>query len=115
MRSLIMSTQLKILSICIWGFGSPAKCDFLLHELSRLNYNLFLLQETCVSCKQCADVIQKKRNGPANAFGLLELVNLVLLSSHRRIFLVNFPTFSMNPMEGFLVFCFLWTLINLIL
>ena len=49
--------SLKILSINVRGLVTPAKCSLVLRELERLHYDLFLLQETHVSCKEQADHI----------------------------------------------------------
>lgn len=54
---------LKISTININGFGSPRKIDLILHEFNRLDCDLFLLQETHVSCKSRADEIARKWNG----------------------------------------------------
>jgi len=51
--------SLKILSINVRGFGTPAKCNLVLRELECLNYDLFILQETHVSSKQQADGIAR--------------------------------------------------------
>ena len=54
---------LKISTINIRGFGSPRKIDLILHEFNHLDCDLFLLQETHVSCKSRADEIARKWNG----------------------------------------------------
>ena len=47
------------------------KTDVILHELDRLPYDFFLLQETHVSCKECADLITKKWRGDCfSSFGV---------------------------------------------
>ena len=52
--------HLKLVSINVRGLSSSRKTDVILHELERLPYDLFLLQETHVSCKERADLIAKK-------------------------------------------------------
>ena len=47
--------RLKCLSINIRGIVSRFKRELVLRELERLNYDVFLLQETRVSCKQQAE------------------------------------------------------------
>ena len=54
-ETLVSPMSLKILSINVRGLGTCAKCSLVLHELARLHYDLFLLQETHVSCKKQAD------------------------------------------------------------
>ena len=58
--------SLKILSINVRGLVTPAKCSLVLRELERLHYDLFLLQETHVSCKKQADRIA--RTWPGECF-----------------------------------------------
>lgn len=43
------------MSINIRGIGTPGKCHLVSSELLRLKYDVFLLQETHVSCKEEAD------------------------------------------------------------
>ena len=47
--------RLKCVSINICGLGSPSKCYLVSSELSQLKYDIFLLQETHVSCKEKTD------------------------------------------------------------
>ena len=54
---------LKLVTINVRGLSSSKKADVILHELERLPYDLFLLQETHVSCKERADGIAKKWRG----------------------------------------------------
>ena len=54
---------LKLLTINVRGLSSSKKAEVILHELERLPYDLFLLQETHVSCKERADCIAKKWRG----------------------------------------------------
>ena len=49
--------SLKIVSLNVRGLGTPAKRFTVLCELERLNYDLFILQETHVSTKKLADEI----------------------------------------------------------
>ena len=58
--------SLKILSLNVRGLGTPAKRFVVLRELERLNYDLFLLQETHVSTKRLADEIA--RSWPGQCF-----------------------------------------------
>ena len=51
--------SLKILSLNVRGLGTPNKQYTVLRELERLNYDLFLLQETHVSTKRLADEIAR--------------------------------------------------------
>ena len=51
--------SLKILSLNVRGLGTPNKQYTVLRELERLNYDLFLLQETHVSTKRLADDIAR--------------------------------------------------------
>ena len=56
--------SLRFLTINVRGFGSTRKRDLLLHELNNnLDYDFFLLQETHVSCKTQADLIESCFNG----------------------------------------------------
>ncbi len=50
-----MTTRLKIISINIRGIGSSSKLSQIIQELDHLNFDIFLLQETHVSCKKPAD------------------------------------------------------------
>ena len=54
---------LKVLSINYRGLASPRKTKLVLHELERLPYDIFLLQETHVFRKQQADLIKKMWRG----------------------------------------------------
>ena len=54
---------LKLVTINVRGLSSSKKADVIVHELERLPYDLFLLQETHVSCKERADCIAKKWRG----------------------------------------------------
>ena len=54
---------LKLVTINVRGLSSSKKADVILRELERLPYDLFLLQETHVSCKERADWIAKKWRG----------------------------------------------------
>ena len=56
----------KLLSLNIRGLVTRTKRDQFLHELSQLNFDLFLIQETHVSCKQQADDFS--RNWPGECF-----------------------------------------------
>ena len=49
--------SLRILSLNVRGLGTSNKQYTVLRELERLNYDLFLLQETHVSTKRFADEI----------------------------------------------------------
>ena len=53
----------KITSLNVHGLLTPAKRDLVLNELSRSDFDLFLLQETHVSCKDQADVISARWPG----------------------------------------------------
>ena len=58
--------MLRLLSLNARGLVTPTKRDRFLHELSRLNFDLFLIQETHVSCKRQADDFS--RNWPGECF-----------------------------------------------
>ena len=58
--------SLKILCLNVRGLATPAKRLVVLRELERLNYDLFLLQETHVSTKRLADEIA--RSWPGQCF-----------------------------------------------
>ena len=47
---------LKLLSLNVRGLASARKRDCFLHELDRLDYDVYFLQETHVSCKRSADL-----------------------------------------------------------
>lgn len=49
--------SLKVLSLNVRGLGTPAEGFTVLPELARLDYDLFLLQETHVPTKRLADEI----------------------------------------------------------
>lgn len=104
---------LKILSINVRGFGSPAKTSLIFHELNRLNYDFVFLQETHVSCKKRADHLESLWNGKCYwSFGTGKSAGVaVFVSPHftgkidrfvfdsdGRIFsaLVNFGSFNLN-------------------
>ena len=55
--------QLKILSLNVRGLGTPTKQYLVSHELSLLDYDVFLLQETHVSCKKKADSFERLWRG----------------------------------------------------
>ena len=55
--------HLKILSLNVRGLGSPSKVNLLCSELEFLAYDVFLLQETHVSCKSQADSIERVWRG----------------------------------------------------
>ena len=55
--------RLKLLSLNVRGLGSPSKVNLLCRELELLNYDIFLLQETHVSCKSQADLIERVWRG----------------------------------------------------
>ena len=54
---------LKILSINVRGLGSAGKLAKLVNELTHLNCDVFLLQETHVSCKKQAEKFEKLWKG----------------------------------------------------
>ena len=57
-------TPFRILTINVRGLGTARKRDLLLHELNEnLDYDFFLLQETHISCKTQADLIEKGFKG----------------------------------------------------
>ena len=59
-----MYEQLKILTINVRGLGTARKRDLFLHELNEsLDYDIFLLQETHISCKTQADLVEKNFKG----------------------------------------------------
>lgn len=58
-----MTTRLKIISINIRGIGSPSKLSQIIQELDHFNSDIFLLQETHVSCKKQADRFESLWNG----------------------------------------------------
>ena len=58
-----MISTLNILSLNCRGVGSSRKLNLVLHELNRLNYDIFLLQETHVSCKQSASRLDRAWKG----------------------------------------------------
>ena len=63
--------HLKLVSIKVRSLSSSRKTDVILHELDRLPYDFFLLQETHVSRKECADLIVKKWRGDCfSSFGV---------------------------------------------
>lgn len=55
--------RLNILSLNVRGLGSPTKRYLVSRELSLLNYDVFLLQETHVSCKTQADAFERLWRG----------------------------------------------------
>ena len=55
--------RLKILSLNVHGLGSPSKVNLLCHELELLSYDIFLLQETHVSCESQADSVERVWRG----------------------------------------------------
>ena len=65
------------LSLNVRGLGTPAKRFVVLRELERLNYDLFLLQETHVSPKQLMDEIA--RSWPGQCFWPFGEANLLVL------------------------------------
>ena len=72
----------KLLSINVRGIDSPNKSDLFLHELARLNYDIFLLQETHVFRKQRAETIAKKWGGKCFwSFGTGKSAGVVLFTS----------------------------------
>ena len=73
---------LKIVSINARGISSPTKLDLFLHELARLNYDVYLLQETHVSNKQCADTIAARWGGNCFwSFGIGKSAGVALFTS----------------------------------
>ena len=59
---------LKLLSLNVRGLASARKRDCFLHELHRLDYDVYFLQETHASCKRSADLFAR---GKASVCGLL--------------------------------------------
>ena len=55
--------RLKILSLNVHGLGSIGKSIKIVQELGHLNCDVFLLQETLVSCKKQADTFEKLWRG----------------------------------------------------
>lgn len=55
--------MLKKVSLNARGLITPAKCDSVLHELSRSGFDLILLQETHAHSKSQADTISRKWHG----------------------------------------------------
>ncbi len=55
--------RLRILSINVRGLGSPTKVNLLCQELERLNYDIFLLQETHVSCLKQTEHVERVWRG----------------------------------------------------
>ena len=55
--------RLKLLSLNVRGFGSASKSIKIVQELGHLNCDVFLLQETHVSCKKQADRFEKLWKG----------------------------------------------------
>ena len=55
--------RLKLLSLNVRGLGSPSKANLLCCELKLLNYDIFLLQETHVSCKSQAESVERVWRG----------------------------------------------------
>ena len=73
---------LKILSINVRGIDSPTKSELFLHELARLNYDIFLIQETHVFRKQRAETIEKKWGGKCFwSFGIGKSAGVALFTS----------------------------------
>ena len=72
------------LSLNVRGLGTPAKRFVVLRELERLNYDLFLLQETHVSPKQLMDEIARSWPGQCFwPFGRGKSAGVALLVSPR--------------------------------
>ena len=55
--------RLKVLSLNVRGLGSAGKSAKLVNELIYLNCDIFLLQETRVSCKKQAEKFEKLWKG----------------------------------------------------
>lgn len=55
--------KLKILSLNVRGLGTPAKRNLVSRELSLLHYDIFLLQETHIFCKQQAVTFERLWRG----------------------------------------------------
>ena len=55
--------RLKCISINVRGLVSPSKRELISRELSRLDYHIFFLQETHVSCKKHVGAIEKLWRG----------------------------------------------------
>ena len=58
-----MMDRLKILSLNVRGLGSAGKSEKLVNELSFLNCDIYLSQETHVSCKKQAEKFEKLWKG----------------------------------------------------
>lgn len=54
---------LKVISLNVRGLGTPTKRNLVACELSLLKYDIFLLQETHVSCKKQADLFERLWRG----------------------------------------------------
>ena len=55
--------RLKCISINVRGLVSPSKRELISRELSRLDYHIFFLQETHVSCRKHVDAFEKLWRG----------------------------------------------------
>ena len=74
--------RLKILSLNVRGLRSSAKRNLVSRELSLLNYYVFLLQETHVSCKQYADQFERLWRGKCYwSFGTGKSAGVAILLS----------------------------------
>lgn len=105
--------RLKCLSINVRGIVSRSKRELISRELERLNYDVFLLQETHVSCKQQAEAFERLWRGncfwsfgTGKSAGVAVLfppkfagnVQRFLFDSDGRILslLINFSSFKFN-------------------
>ena len=74
--------RLKCLSINVRGIVSRFKRELVSRELERLNYDVFLLQETRVSCKQQAEAFERLWRGNCfRSFGTGKSASVAVLFS----------------------------------
>ena len=73
---------LKLLSLNVRGLASARKRDCFLHELDRLDYDVYFLQETHASCKRSADLFANAWKGQCLwSFGLGKSAGVAILFS----------------------------------
>ena len=59
--------RFKLLSLNVRGLCSPSKVHLLCQELELLKYDVFLLQETHVSCRDQAEAVERVWRGKFSA------------------------------------------------
>lgn len=74
--------RLKCISFNVRGLVSPSERELISRELSRLNHDIFFLQETHVSCKKHVEAFEKLWHGQCLwSFGTGRSAGVALLFS----------------------------------